>query len=126
LVIFVSFSRLAPSLYLTVYLQQIIRKITGSANYVQHYFIVQVENILKGWQEKLYRRMVKSIGMKVDESFRGGSRSTSKNYVGEQNSNYFLRKTKFKAIFGLLHRCSTYLKSASVIHYFHDETETLG
>jgi len=30
-----------------------------------------------------------------------------------QESNYLLRKTKLKAIFALIHRCSTYLKSAS-------------
>jgi len=30
-----------------------------------------------------------------------------------QNSDYLLRKTKFKATFALPHRCSTYLKSTS-------------
>jgi len=44
---------------------------------------------------------------------RGGSRGTSNNCEGEQNSNYLPRKTKLKIIFALLHRCSTYLKSAS-------------
>jgi len=28
-------------------------------------------------------------------------------YVGEQSSNYLLRKTTLKAIFALLHRCSS-------------------
>jgi len=32
-------------------------------------------------------------------------------YMEEQNSNYLLRKTKLKAIFALLQRCLTYLKS---------------
>jgi len=37
-------------------------------------------------------------------SDRDGSRDTSNNCVGQQNSNYLLRKTKHKAIFPLLHR----------------------
>jgi len=41
----------------------------------------------------------------------GGSRA-SNNYVGEQGSKYLRRKTK---LFALLHRCSTYLNSASVL-----------
>jgi len=48
-----------------------------------------------------------------DTLARGGSRGTSNNGVGEQNSNYLLGKTKIKAFFALLHRCSTYPKSAS-------------
>jgi len=47
------------------------------------------------------------------EAHRGGSRGASSNCVGEQNSDYLLRKTKLKAIFALLHRYSMYLKSAS-------------
>jgi len=35
-------------------------------------------------------------------SIRGRSSGMSNNYVGEQSSNYFLRKTKLKAIFTLL------------------------
>jgi len=31
-----------------------------------------------------------------------------------QNSDYLLRKTKFKATFALLHKCFMYLKSAPV------------
>jgi len=44
---------------------------------------------------------------------RGGSRGTSNNRVEEQKSNYLLNKPELKAFFALLHRCSTYLKSAS-------------
>jgi len=51
--------------------------------------------------------------VKKVKSTRGGSRSTSNNCVGEQKSNFLLSKTELKAIFALLHRCSTYLKSAS-------------
>jgi len=42
--------------------------------------------------------------------FRGGSRGTSNSCVGEQSSNY-QRQSELKAIFILLRRCSTYLKS---------------
>jgi len=49
------------------------------------------------------------------EENRGGSTGTSNNCVGEQNCNYLLRKTKLKAIFVFLQRCSMYLKSASVL-----------
>jgi len=49
-------------------------------------------------------------------SHRGGSRDTSNNCIGEQNSNYNPRKTKLKEIFTLLHRCPAYLKSASVTY----------
>jgi len=44
---------------------------------------------------------------------RGGPRGTPSTCVGEQKSNYGLKNTKLKAIFDLLHRCSTYLKSVS-------------
>jgi len=43
--------------------------------------------------------------------YRGGSRGTANSSVGEQSSNYLLRKTKLKAIFALIRRCSPYLKS---------------
>jgi len=46
------------------------------------------------------------------EKKRGGSRGTSNNSIGEQNSNYFMRKTKLKGIFALVHRCSMHLKPA--------------
>jgi len=48
-----------------------------------------------------------------ETGLRGGSRGTSNNCIREQNSNYLKLKTKLKAIFALLHRCLTYLKSAS-------------
>jgi len=41
----------------------------------------------------------------------------SNNCVGEQKSDYVLRKIKLKAIFALSHRCSTYLKSTSEFLY---------
>jgi len=48
-------------------------------------------------------------------TYRGESRGTQDNCVGEQNSNNLLRKTKLKAIFALLHKCSMYPKSTSGI-----------
>jgi len=45
---------------------------------------------------------------------RGGSRGTSNNYVGDQNSNYLLRKNKLKVIFALLHRCLTYVRTLNL------------
>jgi len=50
-----------------------------------------MENGLKMWNKK-------PCELITQNSFRGGSRGTSNNFVGEQNSNYLLRKTKMKEI----------------------------
>jgi len=51
----------------------------------------------------------------LSKIIRGGSRGTSNNCIGELNSSYLLRKTKFNAIFALLHRCSMYLNLPLII-----------
>jgi len=66
------------------------------------------------FHDVLLKRSIWRPGPRYSKS-RGGSRGTSNNCVGEQKSNYLLRKTKLKAIFALLHRCLTYLKSTSEI-----------
>jgi len=42
--------------------------------------------------------MIFLIDISIEGCSRGGSRGTSNNRVGEQNSNYLLRKTKRMAI----------------------------